>query len=240
MSGERRVTNDRVLDGFDANGPYYDGLVDANPGYHAHLRLSVTRMGLPQHGSGQRLLDAGCGTGASTAALVACAPEAEIVGVDGSDGMLAQARAKRWPPTVRFVHSPIEGISGTDVGGGFDGILAAYLIRNVDDRDATLAEFRRLLRPGGVLAVHEYSVADSRLARLTWNAVASAVIIPLARIRTGDAALYRYLRTSVNDFDGAARFRDRLRHCGFVDVASHTVSGWQRNVVHTFVGRAPR
>lgn len=240
MSNDRATSTPDVLTGFDANGPYYDGLVDANPGYHAHLRLSATRMGLPQPGTGLRLLDAGCGTGASTAALLSCAPEAEIVGVDGSDGMLVQARAKRWRPSVRFVHSPIEQVSQTDAGRDFDGIFAAYLIRNVPDRDATLQEFRRLLRPGGVLVIHEYSVADSRLARLMWNVVASTVIIPMARLRTGDAALYRYLRTSVNDFDGASRFRDRLRNSGFEDVESHTVTGWQRNVVHTFIGRAPR
>lgn len=240
MSRNRRTTKPDVLDGFDENGRFYDGLVDANPGYHAHLRASANRMGLSGRGIGQRLLDAGCGTGASTAALVASAPDAEIIGVDGSDGMLAQARAKRWPAGVRFVHSPIDQVSETDVGGGFDGIFAAYLIRNVPDADATLAEFLRLLRPGGVLVVHEYSVADSRLARLMWNLVASTVIIPMARLRTGDAALYRYLRTSVNEFDGATAFRDRLQRNGFEAVQSHTVSGWQRNVVHTFVGCAPR
>src|SRR5689334_21510376 len=123
MSRDRRTTKPDVLDGFDANGPYYGGLVGANPGYHTHLQLSANRMRLPGTGAGLRLLDAGCGTGASTDALLACAPDAEIVGVDVSDGMLAQARVKRWPPSVRFVHSPIDSITETDVDGGFDGIF---------------------------------------------------------------------------------------------------------------------
>ena len=76
---------------FDAGASAYDRLVGANPGYHAHLRMSARRMRIPNRGRGLRLLDAGCGTGASTVALLAAAPEAEIVAVDASAGMLAEA-----------------------------------------------------------------------------------------------------------------------------------------------------
>src|ERR1700761_5937015 len=82
---------------FDAGASAYDRLVGANPGYHKHLRLSAQRMRLPGGGRGLRLLDAGCGTGASTAALLAVAPHAEIVAFDASGEMLGQARAQTWP-----------------------------------------------------------------------------------------------------------------------------------------------
>jgi ubiquinone/menaquinone biosynthesis C-methylase UbiE len=225
---------------FDAGAAAYDILVDANPGYHRHLRLSARRMGITDLGRGLRLLDAGCGTGASTAALLAVAPHAEIVAVDASAGMLAEAAAKRWPPTVRFVHSRIENIADAGVDGPFDGILAAYLLRNLEDPDAQLRAFRGLLRPGATLAVHEYSVRDSRLATAMWNTVCATIIIPMARLRSGDTGLYRYLRRSVNDFDGAEAFRNRLRANGFTAVRSETMPGWQRNIVHTFVADAPR
>lgn len=228
-----------VPDAFDAGADAYDGLVGANPGYHEHLRLSAERMQLPDQGRGLRLLDIGCGTGLSTAALLQVAPQAEIIGVDGSAGMLTQARAKDWPDTVRFVHSRAEGLADAGVSGPFDGILAAYLVRNLPDPDPVLQTLRALLRPGGVFAAHEYSVRDSRLAGVIWNAVCATIIIPAGRVRSGDAGLYRYLRTSVNRFDGAAEFRDRLQRNGFVDVRSMTVPGWQRNIVHTFLGRAP-
>jgi ubiquinone/menaquinone biosynthesis C-methylase UbiE len=225
---------------FDAGAATYDKLVDGNPGYHVHLRMSAERMKLRDKGRGLCLLDAGCGTGASTAALLSVAPEAEIVAVDGSAGMLAQARAKQWPPSVRFVHSRIEDLAQAGVDGPFDGILAAYLLRNMPDPDAQLSDFRRLLRPGAILAVHEYSVRDSRLATAVWNAVCAAIIIPSGRLRSGDATLYRYLRRSVNRFDGASAFRDRLRANGFTAVRSETMPGWQRNIVHTFLAEAPR
>jgi ubiquinone/menaquinone biosynthesis C-methylase UbiE len=235
-----RVTPGDVPAAFDAGAPSYDALVGANPGYHEHLRRSADRMQLPDDGRGLRLLDAGCGTGASTAALLAAAPQAEVIGVDGSAGMLAQAIAKSWPSSVRFVHSHIEDLADAGVDGPFDGIFAAYLIRNLADADAQLEAFRGLLRPGGTLAVHEYSVRDSRLAAVVWNLVCAAIIIPIGRIRTGDASLYRYLRRSVNQFDGASTFRNRLRDNGFTDIRSETMPGWQHNVVHTFLARTPR
>ncbi|MGV0642829.1 class I SAM-dependent methyltransferase [Mycolicibacterium sp. XJ879] len=224
---------------FDAAAGTYDKLVDANPGYHSHLRLSAQRMKLADNGRGLRLLDAGCGTGASTAALLHVAPQAEIVAVDGSAGMLAQARAKRWPPSVRFVHSRIETLTDAGVEGPFDGIFAAYLLRNLADPDAQLQDFLALLAPGGTLAAHEYSVRDSRFATALWNAVCVTIIIPSGKIRNGDASLYTYLRRSVNVFDGAGKLRDRLRTNGFTDVSSHTMPGWQRNIVHTFLAKAP-
>ncbi|AFM18996.1 methylase involved in ubiquinone/menaquinone biosynthesis [Mycolicibacterium chubuense NBB4] len=229
-----------VPDAFDAGADSYDSLVGANPGYHKHLRLSAERMRLPDGGRGLRLLDIGCGTGASTAALLHAAPHAEIVAADGSAGMLAQARAKRWPSSVTFVHSRVETLADAGVTGPFDGILAAYLIRNVDEPDAVLQSLRASLRPGGVLAAHEYSVRDSRAATAIWKLVSSTVIIPAGRLRTGDAALYRYLQRSVLEFDGVSGFRNRLRRNGFTDVSSMSMPGWQRNVVHTFTGRAPR
>ena len=224
---------------FDEGASAYDRLVGANPGYHDHLRLSAQRMRLPGDGRGLRLLDAGCGTGASTAALLAVAPQAEIVAFDASGEMLAQARAKTWPASVRFVHSRAEDLAQSDVHGPFDGILAAYLIRNLPDPDGQLRALRDLLRPGGTLAVHEYSVRDSLRARAMWDLVAWTVIIPFGRFATGDATLYRYLWRSVNRFDGARRFRRRLRDAGFTAVHSETMTGWQRDVVHTFLATRP-
>jgi ubiquinone/menaquinone biosynthesis C-methylase UbiE len=225
---------------FDAAAFAYDRLTGASPGYRAQLRLSARRLRLPDDGDGLRLLDAGCGTGASTAALLAVAPRADITAIDASGEMLAQARSKPWPATVRFVHTPVEKLAEAGILGPFDGIFAAYLIRNVPAPDRVLRDLYGLLRPGGTLAVHEYSVRDSLRARAVWQAVSLGVIIPLGHFTAGDASLYRYLRRSVDAFDGAARFRRRLHQAGFTGVHSETVPGWQRGIVHTFLAsRSP-
>jgi len=218
---------------FDAGARAYDRLVGANPGYHHHLRLSAQRLGLPDGGAGLRLLDAGCGTGASTAALLTVAPAAQIVAFDASAQMLEQARAKDFPSSVRFVHATLDEF---DADGNFDACLAAYLVRNLPDPDAGLRKLHGLLRPGGRLAVHEYSVADSRRARAVWDAVCWSIIIPAGRLATGDGRLYRHLWRSVQQFDGATAFTQRLQAAGFGDVTEQTMPGWQRGVVHTFSG----
>lgn len=238
-TGDAGLPRRDVPAAFDAGAGAYDRLVGANPGYHANLRRSAGRLQLPDRGRGLRLLDAGCGTGASTAALRSVAPDAEIVAVDASRGMLDAARAKRWPASVTFVHCPIEELAGHGVIGPFDAILAAYLIRNLADPDSQLRAFRTLLRPGGSLAVHEYSVRDSVAATLVWHAVCWGIIIPAGWWYTRDTALYRYLWRSVLAFDGAEQFRRRLRGAGFTAVRSATMPGWEAGVVHTFLGYAP-
>jgi ubiquinone/menaquinone biosynthesis C-methylase UbiE len=225
---------------FDVGAAAYDQLVGANPGYHANLGLSARRMRLPDRGRGLRLLDAGCGTGASTAALLAAAPDAEIVAVDAARGMLAAAQAKSWPASVRFVHARIEDLDEHGITGPFDAILCAYLLRNLADPDRQLRAFRDLLAPGGTLAVHEYSVRDSRAATSIWHAVCWGIIIPSGWLRTRDTTLYRHLWRSVLSFDGAGQFQQRMRDAGFAAVRSDTVPGWERNVVHLFLGEAPR
>jgi len=237
---KRGLSRGDVPDAFDAGAAAYDRLVGANPYYHANLGLSARRMRLPGRGQGLRLLDAGCGTGASTAALLAVAPDAEIVAVDAARGMLDAARAKPWPASVRFVHARVEELGERGITGPFDGILAAYLLRNLADPDGQLRAFRDLLRPAGSLAVHEYSVRDSRAATLAWHGVCWGIIIPVGWWHTRDTTLYRHLWRSVLTFDGAARFQRRMRDAGFTGVHSETMPGWERNVVHTFLGDAPQ
>jgi ubiquinone/menaquinone biosynthesis C-methylase UbiE len=237
--GNTGLPRGEVPAAFDVGAAAYDRLVGANPGYHTHLRRSARRMAIPNRGRGLRLLDAGCGTGASTAALLTVAPEAEIVAVDASQGMLETAKAKPWPASVQFVHSPIEKLADQGVSGPFDAILAAYLVRNLADPDSQLRAFRALLRPGGTLAVHDYSVRDSRAATAVWHAVCWGIIIPSGWRHTRDTTLYRHLWRSVLSFDGADRLRRRLSDAGFTAVRSETMPGWESNIVHTFIGTAP-
>jgi ubiquinone/menaquinone biosynthesis C-methylase UbiE len=227
-----------VTASFDAGAAAYDDLTDRNPGYHEHLRVSASRLGLPADSSGLRLLDVGCGTGASTAALLSAAPGATIVGVDASAGMLEQARAKRWPGNVEFVHLPAEELA-TGLSGPFDAVFAAYLVRNLTDPDGPLRTLRSLLRPGGTIAVHEYVAGRTRSARLRWSLVCWGIVIPLAAAKGGNVPLYRHLWRSVATFDDAPAFADRLARAGFTDVRTETMGGWQRGIEHTFTARRP-
>lgn len=245
------VAGGDVAAAFDGAAPRYDLMVALNPGYHRHLLSAATALaeqvpGPEPDSTAVRVVDLGCGSGASTRALLAALGgdrRVEITGVDASAGMLAVARDKSWPARVRFCHGRAEDLTRHRDGWGLrrrvDGVLAAYLFRNVASRDDVLAGVRDVLRPGGVLVVQEYSVAGSRGAALIWTLVCWLVVIPLSWLTSRETALYRYLWSSVLRFDAVTTFTDRLWRAGFVDVEIRTVPGWQRGILHTFRARVP-
>jgi ubiquinone/menaquinone biosynthesis C-methylase UbiE len=221
---------------FDAIASTYDLLTGLNPGYLKHLRWSAERLDAPPRG---RILDLCCGTGLSTHAIVRTYPNAEVIGLDASEGMLEKARRKPALGRVQFVLGDATDPRAAGVDGPFDAVLMAYGIRNVPDPERCLESVRELLRPGGVVCFHEYSVKDSLRARLVWNAVAGAVIIPGGLLTARSSEIYRYLRRSVNEFDGVHAFEARLRRHGFIDVHTEPMDGWQRGIVHSFLARRP-
>jgi ubiquinone/menaquinone biosynthesis C-methylase UbiE len=248
------ITAENVAAAFDEVAASYDLMVALNPGYHVQLWAAADALAellpRPKHAGLSplvRLLDLGCGSGASTRAVQLASQAAglrfEIVGVDASAGMLEQARAKRWPAGVRFEVGQAEEIASSrdswGLGGSIQGVFAAYLFRNVARREAVLAGIFDLLGDDGVLVVQEYSIAGSRGARLVWTAVCWLVIIPLGWLTSGRTRLYRYLWRSVRSFDSIQTFVDRLYRAGFVDVEVRTAAGWQRGILHTFRARKP-
>jgi ubiquinone/menaquinone biosynthesis C-methylase UbiE len=223
----------RVPVEFDRVAVTYDLLTAKNPGYLRHLRMSAERLGL---GSRPRVLDLCCGTGLSTAAVLDVYPDARVIGLDASEGMLRVARDKGLRAEL------VRGDAmdpGAVVEGPFDGILMAYGIRNVPSVDECLRRLRDLLVSGGTICFHEYSVADSARSRLIWNAVCFGVIIPGGLVTAGTTRIYRYLRRSVNAFDGVDAFEQRLSAAGFEDVHTHPMDGWQQGILHSFVARKP-
>jgi ubiquinone/menaquinone biosynthesis C-methylase UbiE len=249
------ITSENVAAAFDEVAPRYDFMVALNAGYHAHLRAATNAlvewlpMPTPLNAAPSvRILDLGCGSGASTRALLGAAEAADlgslIVGVDASPAMLEQARAKQWPAGVRFEVGQAENIarsrSSWGLGDQIEGAFAAYLFRNVADRDAVLAGLFGLLVDGGVLVVQEYSIAAAgRWAHAVWTAVCWLVIIPLGWLTSRRTRLYRYLWRSVRSFDSIQNFVDRLYRAGFADVEVRTVAGWQRGILHTLRARKP-
>jgi ubiquinone/menaquinone biosynthesis C-methylase UbiE len=227
---KRQVPSD-----FDRVARRYDLLCTLNPGYRKHLRWSAERMRLAPTA---RVLDLCCGSGLSTEALLQTYPAAKITGLDASAGMLALAKAKPQLRRARFVRG--DAMEPAAVAPGpWDAVLMAYGIRNVPDPDLCLRRVHDLLAPGGVLCVHEYSVADSRTARAIWNAVSLGIVIPLGAAATRSPGLFRYLRRSVNAFDGAEAFVSRLARAGFDRIERHPMDGWQRGIVHSFLARRP-
>ena len=229
-----RVLKEHVPSDFDDVAATYDVLTGMNPGYHRHLRLSAARLNAPAKG---RILDLCCGTGISTDAVRTVYPEAEITGLDASRGMLDVARTKKVLGEISWVHGNAMDPRAAGITGEFDAILMAYGIRNVPNPDVCLSRLLDLLKPGGTICFHEYSVRGSMRKRLLWDAVSYGIIIPSGFLAGGSTKIYRYLHESVRSFDSVREFETRLRRAGFIEVETQPMDFWQRGILHSFLGR---
>jgi demethylmenaquinone methyltransferase/2-methoxy-6-polyprenyl-1,4-benzoquinol methylase len=138
-------------------------------GQDPRWRRALVRALDPQ--PGQRVLDVATGTGMVAFALARSG--CTVVGVDQSSQMLAVAEAKlRGAPEladrVSFVRGEAERLPFDTAS--FDALTFTYLLRYVDDRAATLAELARVVRPGGRIAMLEFAVPASPMARRLWRA----------------------------------------------------------------------
>jgi demethylmenaquinone methyltransferase / 2-methoxy-6-polyprenyl-1,4-benzoquinol methylase len=120
---------------------------------------------------GMRILDVATGTG--MVAFASAARGAEVVGVDQSEAMLAAARARlaRTPALasrVTFLRGEAEALPFAD--GEFDALSFTYLLRYVDDREATMRELARVVAPGGRIGMVEFGVPGDPVLRGLWRA----------------------------------------------------------------------
>ena len=115
-------------------------------------------------GPDDRVLDVATGTGLVARELVA-RRGCQVVGVDQSAGMLAEAR-RRANGRIELVEASAEQLPFAD--GEFDALTFTYLLRYVDDPAATLRELARTVRAGGTIASLEFGVPRGP-ARPLWE-----------------------------------------------------------------------
>jgi ubiquinone/menaquinone biosynthesis C-methylase UbiE len=135
--------------GFSKAAESYDAAVERNIAGSERLVMSLPA------GDHRRVLDVGCGTGFTSAAMVARFPSvAEIVGVDPAEGMLEVFAAKRGDFPGVEIHLRAEDVMGMDVpDDAFDVVLCAMALHWFADKPGAIARMARALRPGGVMGI---------------------------------------------------------------------------------------
>jgi demethylmenaquinone methyltransferase/2-methoxy-6-polyprenyl-1,4-benzoquinol methylase len=214
--------NLEIRDNFDAIAKRYD-LTNRviSCGIDRHWRkVAVKRMAALATGS--TVLDLACGTGDMALELRRQNPGLDVVGVDLSRTMLGLA-AKKVTKSVRLVNAPAEALPFQDAC--FAGAMIAFGIRNVPDFRAGLREMRRVLRPGGLMVVLEFSTPPSRLLWRLYNYYFFHVLPRIGGLLTGRETAYRYLTHSVADFPGAAEFARAMEEAGFAAVSWRALQG---------------
>lgn len=200
---------------FDRIAPVYDAM---NRIMTAGLdrswrRLAVEAVVQP----GQRVLDACCGTG--DLALAAEREGGYVTGLDFSPAMLERARRKS--DTITWVEGDLLALPFAD--RSFDAATVGFGVRNVADLDLGLEELRRVLRPGGRLAILEITRPRGVL-RPFFSLWFERIVPLLGKVLPGGRA-YTYLPASVRRFPGAEDLAELMRGNGFEGVRYRLLGG---------------
>ena len=159
---------------------------------------------------GTKVLDVCCGTG--DLALAAERAGARVTGVDFSPAMLARARRKS--TSVEWVEGDVLALPFAD--GAFDAVTVGFGMRNVADLELALRELRRVLRPGGRVAILE--ITQPRGPLRPFFSLWFDRIVPLLGSALPGGSAYTYLPASVRRFPGPEDLAAVMRSAGFDEV----------------------
>ncbi|MGB7220730.1 MAG: bifunctional demethylmenaquinone methyltransferase/2-methoxy-6-polyprenyl-1,4-benzoquinol methylase UbiE [Vicinamibacterales bacterium] len=171
----------------------------------------------------ERVLDLCTGTADLAIGAAGARPgAARVVGVDFSGAMLqvgqGKIRSGRLTGRITLVRGDATSIPLGD--SAVDAITMAFGIRNVEDPAAACREMRRVLRPGGRMAILEFAIPVTPGVRAVYLWYFNHVLPRIGRIVSRHNAAYGYLPASVGAFESPDEFVTILRQSGFVDVAA--------------------
>ena len=172
-----------------------------------------------------KILDIATGTGDLAIKAAEVIPNAEITGIDLSEGMLSVAREKVGRKGIKDVeflqadclHLPF----GDEV---FDVITVAYGVRNFESLLAGYKEMFRVLKPGGKLFVIELSCPENRILRAGYNLYSKGLIPIVGNLVSGDSRAYSYLPESIAACPQREDMCALMRKAGFSGTSFRTMT----------------
>ena len=181
--------------------------------HHAWRRMAAQELVRP----GDTVVDVGCGTGdLSFACLDAGA--SKVIGLDVAVPMLPIARGKAASRAGAALSTVFGAGDGTRLplpDESVDGWTSAFVVRNIPDLDAAIAEAWRVLKPGGRFVNLEITRMKPGPLRPFARFHFTRVVPVAGRLISGHRSAYEYLPVSVDHFDTADEFTARLTRTGF-------------------------
>jgi demethylmenaquinone methyltransferase/2-methoxy-6-polyprenyl-1,4-benzoquinol methylase len=217
---------DSVRSMFDRIAPVYDVMNRVmTAGLDIRWRRLAAQAAVRQ---GDRVLDAACGTG-DLAIADRKAGAARVTGLDFSEKMLERARRKA---DLEWVQADMLALPFAE--GTFDAATVGFGVRNVADLELALRELRRVLKPGGRLAILEITQARGPLKPF-FSLWFDRIVPLLGKVLPGGSA-YTYLPESVKRFPTAEGLVELLVSSGFGEVEFRLLGG-SIVALHTGVAR---
>lgn len=212
-----RPKGKQVEEMFDNIAPAYDFMNTAMTfGLHRRWRDKTLRKAAEGNFAPACIIDLATGTGDVAFALASQYPEAEITGVDLSEGMLEIARSKKNGENITFESGDCLSLRYPD--SSFDLLTIAYGVRNFEDLERGFREFHRILRPGGRCVILELSRPENPVVRLGYDFYSRGLIPLVGRMVSKDSRAYSYLPESIKAMPPRSRIAEMLREAGFRNV----------------------
>jgi len=157
------------------------------------------------------VLDVAAGTGTSSRTFTTSG--ADCVACDFSLGMLTVGKRRGVAPGLDFVAGDAMRLPFRDAA--FDAVTISFGLRNVADHQAALAEFLRVTRPGGRLAVAEFGHLPWPRLNAVYEAYLAGTLPAVARRLSGNPAAYEYLAESIQDWPAQPELARRIAAAGW-------------------------
>ena len=167
-----------------------------------------------------KILDVACGTGDLSIELQSHA-KASVIGTDFCRPMLTVAAEKS--ETIPFVEGDAMNLGFAD--NTFDAVTIAFGLRNLSHFADGLTELHRILKPGGKLAVLEFSAPIIPGFRQAFNFYFTRILPRIGGAVSGSRGAYEYLPDSVSKFPDQKRLVALMSETGFDDVEYTNLTG---------------
>jgi len=171
---------------------------------------------------GARVLDLCCGTCDLSIEL---ARTADTWSVDFCHPMLVLGRSKAQRAALPVFIAEGDALSAPFADSQFDAVTIAFGLRNLDSTTRGLQEIHRLLKPGGIAAVLEFSKPVLPLFGNAFQFYFGHILTRIGNTISGSRHAYSYLHDSVREFPGQQALSDMMRRVGFSNVAYYNLSG---------------
>ncbi len=165
-----------------------------------------------------KALDLCCGTGDVLLSLAARNGAAAVYGSDFCHPMLIEAQRKIASRKVRSPLFESDALALPLASASFDLITIAFGFRNLANYGGGLKELARVLKPGGVLAILEFSQPTNRAFAALYGFFSARVLPWIGGIISGSPDAYSYLPESIRKFPGAEDLARQMRAAGFASV----------------------
>ena len=183
------------------------------------------------------VVDVATGTGDVALAIARRMPEAKVVGIDLSEGMLAVAKEKSKGEAVteRIEWLVGDGEALPTEDGVADVVTVVFGIRNFQNAEAGIAEAFRTLRSGGCYMVMEFTTPRGKIFGALYRFYSKHIMPRVGALVSKDRSAYTYLPESIPEFANSG-FEQKLTDAGF---RVERLRPQMRGIATIFVARKP-